>query len=468
MAYPPYLARTTHFEADANEGIDSPSPSGVDAELDDIHTVTNEINLDLRRITHPDGRLKNLAAATAMALAGADNITATASQTDFVTDIDWDSNFSTASVVVFISGLFVVPASVQDDGAGKLEVTLTAQSAGTVVYILAFSAGAGILTRLSDTSNNEGADLVAIEDAGGYTSQVTVEAALQELFSHTQGAAGKTWLEGVLAMSDYLKLTGGTMTGDITMSASKTVKGLRASAANGEAVRHEQFITLQNTMSGLTSTFMPKSGGTFTGAVNFGSQTTTGVATPTTSDAIASKGYVDTTLASFGGLPVGSLIDFAGSVAPTGWLLCDGAAVSRTTYSSLFAVIGVTWGVGDAATTFNVPDLRGRGTIGSGSGSGLTTRTLAQSGGEETHTIAEAELPAHTHFMLADVDSSSNVTASTTVARQWTATASDEAYTLKAPGSATAATIGLTSSVGSGTPITNMHPYAVATKIIKY
>lgn len=59
-------------------------------------------------------------------------------------------------------------------------------------------------------------------------------------------------------------------------------------------------------------------------------------------------------------LPAGIVIPFAGAAAPTGWLLCDGLAVSRTTYADLFDAIGETWGDGDNVTTFNVPDLRDR------------------------------------------------------------------------------------------------------------
>jgi microcystin-dependent protein len=62
-----------------------------------------------------------------------------------------------------------------------------------------------------------------------------------------------------------------------------------------------------------------------------------------------------------GGLaPAGVLLPFAGSTAPTGWLLCAGQAISRATYAGLFAVIGTAYGAGDGTTTFNVPDLRGR------------------------------------------------------------------------------------------------------------
>lgn len=58
-------------------------------------------------------------------------------------------------------------------------------------------------------------------------------------------------------------------------------------------------------------------------------------------------------------MPAGAVIPFAGSSAPTGFLLADGSAVSRTTYSALFTAIGTTFGAGDGSTTFNLPDLRG-------------------------------------------------------------------------------------------------------------
>lgn len=97
-------------------------------------------------------------------------------------------------------------------------------------------------------------------------------------------------------------------------------------------------------------------------------------------------------------VPSGTVSDWAGTGAiPTGWLLCDGSAVSRTTYAALFAAISTTYGAGDGTTTFNLPDPRGRAVIGAGLGSGLTNRVVAATGGEETHLLTAAELPAHNH-----------------------------------------------------------------------
>jgi|LakMenEpi03Aug12_release.lakeMendotaPanAssembly.Ray.scaffolds.fasta_scaffold92035_4 microcystin-dependent protein len=96
-------------------------------------------------------------------------------------------------------------------------------------------------------------------------------------------------------------------------------------------------------------------------------------------------------------IPVGGLMPYAGATSPEGWLLCNGAAVSRTTYANLFALIGTTYGSGDGTTTFNVPDMRSRMPIGAGSGTGLTTRALAATGGAESVVIASGNLPTHVH-----------------------------------------------------------------------
>lgn len=108
-------------------------------------------------------------------------------------------------------------------------------------------------------------------------------------------------------------------------------------------------------------------------------------------------GAVSATSGGAAGLPAGSIVEFGGSTAPGGWLLCDGSAVLRTTYARLFAAISTTWGVGNGSTTFNVPDFRGRTPIGAGAGSGLTARTVAASGGAETVVLDSTTMPAHSH-----------------------------------------------------------------------
>lgn len=93
-------------------------------------------------------------------------------------------------------------------------------------------------------------------------------------------------------------------------------------------------------------------------------------------------------------VPSGAMMDFAGVAAPTGWLLCDGSAVSRSTYAALFAAISTTWGTGDGSTTFNLPSMTRRVGMGSGgSGSGTIGNAVGNTGGTETVTLTQAQLP---------------------------------------------------------------------------
>ena len=104
--------------------------------------------------------------------------------------------------------------------------------------------------------------------------------------------------------------------------------------------------------------------------------------------------------------PAGSMIPYAASAAPAGWLLCYGQTVSRSSYAALFLAIGTTYGAGDGSTTFGLPDLRGRviagkdnmgGTAASRLTSPVAGSTLGATGGAQSHTLTTAEMPAHTH-----------------------------------------------------------------------
>lgn len=126
-------------------------------------------------------------------------------------------------------------------------------------------------------------------------------------------------------------------------------------------------------------------------------------ADPTTSLQAATKQYVDTTGTT--STPPGSLMAFAGTSAPTGWLACQGQAISRTTYATLFAAISTTWGSGDGSTTFNVPDLRGMflrgtGTNGTGSSSGAAGPSVGAYATDtylnHSHAVTD---PGHVHLV---------------------------------------------------------------------
>ena len=89
-------------------------------------------------------------------------------------------------------------------------------------------------------------------------------------------------------------------------------------------------------------------------------------------------------------IPTGMIAPFAMSTAPTGWLECDGSAVSRTTYADLFTALSTTHGVGDGSTTFNVPDLRGEFVRGWDNGKGTDSgRTFASSQSDNANSISQ-------------------------------------------------------------------------------
>lgn len=89
----------------------------------------------------------------------------------------------------------------------------------------------------------------------------------------------------------------------------------------------------------------------------------------------------------------GRVFAYAGTDEPIGCLLCDGRAVSRTTYWELFAAIGTTYGAGDGSSTFNLPNIESRTIIGEGTGASGTEYALGATGGEEKHTLTVEELP---------------------------------------------------------------------------
>ena len=167
-------------------------------------------------------------------------------------------------------------------------------------------------------------------------------------------------------------------------------------------------------------------------------------------------------------VPIGSVLEFAGSSAPTGFLLCDGTAINRVTYADLFAIIGTTYGVGDGSTTFNLPNIKGKTVVGRDAGQ-TEFDVLGETGGAKTHTLITAELPAHNHT-ITDPGHTHNVDAWTSGGGGYGVSIVLNQLTKYIISNAVISnTTGITiNNTGSGTAHNNLQPYIVMNYIIKY
>jgi len=146
----------------------------------------------------------------------------------------------------------------------------------------------------------------------------------------------------------------------------------------------------------------------------------------------------------------GTIQMYAGLTAPSGYLICDGSAISRTTYSALFSVIGTIYGSGNGSSTFNLPNFKGRIPVGLDS-TQTEFDTLGKTGGEKNHTLTIEETPAHKHSYL------DNYGVQNVEVTFYNGTATDEIERWED-----------TSTVGGGLPHNNLQPYCTISFIVKY
>jgi microcystin-dependent protein len=225
--------------------------------------------------------------------------------------------------------------------------------------------------------------------SGSTIASSAVNANFTDVASEITGSLPRN---GEAAMTGQLKAASGTVLLPGVCFSSDTDCGLyRIGADNiGFSLAGAKVLDLATTGLAVTGTLSSTGAMTSGGAL-----AVTGAITATTT--ISATGG----LTGMGAVPIGAIADYAGSSAPSGWLLCYGQAVSRTTYASLFSAISTTYGTGDGSTTFNVPDCRGRVSAGkddmggtsanrlTDQTDGLNGDTLGDTGGTETQAYTQ-------------------------------------------------------------------------------
>lgn len=290
-----------------------------------------------------------------------------------------------------------------------------------------------------------------------------------------QDAVTKQQLDALNALVLTLQTDLGTdfvrRDGTLAMTANLNMGGFQiinmAAALDGaDGVRKQE---LDATVSTLQTSYVKRDGSlAMQGNLQMGGNKITGLPTtgyPNLPQDAVPKAYVDAGLAAIAAVPAGVVSAFAGGTVPLGWVLCDGRALSTVTFPALFSAIG--YAFGGSGSTFNVPDLRGRTTIGMDdygalSGTGPANRVTAIQAdvlggtlGAETHTLTSSEFPSHTHGYTDRYFASGSGGALTGVTSPSTTTNTFATFS------------GTTESSGSGAAHNNMQPSIAMLCLIK-
>jgi len=287
--------------------------------------------------------------------------------------------------------------------------------------------GTSVYNVTNDTFSNitvEGnADIqgtLSVSGAATFKSTVTVEGA--GTFKGDVSVSGNTRIGGTVTVAGAVSLASTLSVGGATNLASTvTVVGaaaLKSTVTVGGAANFGSTVTVEGATN-LASTVTVVGAGTFksnvsvSGNMNIAGNTSIG-GTVTIVGANVQAANAKVCASAFYGdgsnmtglLPSGVILPYGASASPTGFLLCNGQAVSRSTYSSLFAIVSSLYGDGNGSSTFNVPDLRGRFVAGWDAGTSVLTSvtanmvlgsSIANTGGAQAITLAVAQMPAHTH-----------------------------------------------------------------------
>ena len=248
-------------------------------------------------------------------------------------------------------------------------ISLVSEGTGSIYITQAGSGDVALGSQEGNISLMAGEDIILLPTNSGKVYYGTSVAAGNEI-------AKKATLDSYLGDNTIDGTSGNTVTARISTAVSNLVD----SAPSALNTLNELAAALNNDQ-------------------NFASTVTTALAgkastTHTHDERYYTETEVDALISAL--VPSGTISQTARSSAPSGYLLCDGSAISRTTFSSLFTAIGTAYGVGNGSTTFNIPNLQGRVPVGRDS-TQTEFDTLGETGGSKTNTLTTANMAAHTH-----------------------------------------------------------------------
>jgi len=263
---------------------------------------------------------------------------------------------------------------------GLTKARMLAIEAASIVSGLINGSGHLILSRFDGETVDAGYALVAVPDATTTTKGVVELATATEVLTGTDDTRSVTPASMLGGISTD-KLANGSVTTDKLLDGAVT----SGKIANGT-------IVAEDLASNAVTTAKIVDSNVTTDKIADGAVSSIKIANAT----ILTDDIATATLASsLFGIP-GEIRLWSGSTAPTGWLICNGAAISRTTYATLYGITGTLYGVGDGSTTFNVPNLKGRVPVGYDA-TQTEFDTIGESGGSKTHTLTIPEIPQHNH-----------------------------------------------------------------------
>ena len=349
-----------------------------------------------------------------------------------------------------------------DGTASGLTLSTTGVRAGTLnaTGAVTFDTTLGVTGAITATGGVTG------DVTGNVTGNITGDSTgdLTGNIKTTDASAAVTTILNANVGSDSAATFTGNITGDVTGNLTGDITGnLTGDIKTTDASAAVTTILNGNVGSDDAAVFTGNVTGDTTGNVTATSVLANGVTATTQSSSdnstkVATTAYADA--AGAAGSPTGSICQYAASSPPAGWLLCDGTAVPRATYSALHNVLkdvggtdSYAYGNGNGSTTFNLPNLNGKVPVGfdSSQTSDPDLADLGNTGGSNTHTLITSEMPSHSHSLTLWTDDGSGGDIRADMASNY----DDNTGTVS------------TNPTGGGTAHNNLQPYIVLNYIIK-